>query len=66
MDIDLRKKFASWVSNSFRDTADHGYVAARTLYRAGLYQQFAWQMQQSIEKYLKAAILMASKNANGF
>jgi hypothetical protein len=42
---------------SFRDVADHDYVAARMCYRARLIPQFHWAGLQALEKYLKAILL---------
>jgi len=46
-----------FASRSFRDVADHDYVAARMCYRAHLIPQFHWAGLQALEKYLKAILL---------
>jgi len=46
-----------FIKGSFRDTADHDYIAARVLHRQQLWGQFLWMGLQAIEKYLKAIIL---------
>jgi HEPN domain-containing protein len=43
---------------SFRDIADQDYISARLSWRARLYQQFLWQSQQALEKYLKFLLLL--------
>lgn len=43
---------------SFRDEADHDYIAARMAYRAGLLSQALWSSLQAIEKYLKYILLV--------
>ncbi len=57
MDETNRKGFSAYVSDSFRDTADKDYVAARILNRHGLFQASAWSALQAVEKYLKAVIV---------
>jgi hypothetical protein len=48
----------------FRDSADRDYIAARMSYRAALIPQFYWSSLQSIEKYLKAILLLNRVKAN--
>ena len=43
---------------SFRDVADHDYIAARLAYRANLFIQFHWSSLQALEKYLKTILLL--------
>jgi hypothetical protein len=43
---------------SFRDVADHDYIAARMAARARLIPQFLWSSLQAIEKYLKCILLL--------
>ena len=43
---------------TFRDTADQDYIAARLAYRHRLIPQFLWACQQSIEKYIKCILLL--------
>ena len=47
----------AFIRESFRDTADHDYIAARVLHRHQLLGQFLWLGLQAVEKYLKAIIL---------
>ncbi len=46
------------VLRMFRDAADEDYITARWAARNNLHHQFLWSMQQAIEKYLKAALLL--------
>src|SRR5882672_10776278 len=46
-------------ARALRDQADLDYISARHLYRLGFGDQFMWQAQQAIEKYLKATLLFA-------
>jgi HEPN domain-containing protein len=46
-----------FITQAFRDIADQDYIAARTLYRAGLDLQFLWASSQAMEKYLKGILL---------
>ena len=48
----------------FRDSADRDYIAARMSYRAALIPQFYWSSLQSLEKYLKAILLLNRIKAN--
>lgn len=50
-------KINDYITRSFRDVADDGYIAARALYRIGLDRQFLWAALQAVEKYLKAILL---------
>lgn len=43
---------------SFRDTADHDYIASRLSFRARLLPQFMWAGLQALEKYLKCILLI--------
>jgi hypothetical protein len=47
-------------ARSLRDQADRDYICARHLYALGFADQFMWQAQQTLEKYLKAVILFCS------
>src|SRR5258708_3924595 len=40
--------------------ADRDYITARYVYPIGFADQFMWQAEQAIEKYLKATLLFAS------
>lgn len=44
-------------AQALRDQADRDYICARHLYSLGFADQFMWQAQQALEKYLKAMIL---------
>lgn len=50
--------FNTLVLNRFFHTAEKDYVASRIIYCSGLRQLFIWQVGQTIEKYLKAALLL--------
>ena len=43
-----------------RNQADCDYICARQIYVIGYADQFMWQAQQAIEKYLKATLLFGS------
>lgn len=45
------------VASDLRDQADRDYIAARQVYVLGFADQFMWQAEQCVEKYLKSAIL---------
>ena len=45
------------VAREMRNQADRDYISARHLYALGFADQFMWQAQQSLEKYLKSSIL---------
>lgn len=47
----------SYANQSFRDSADKDYIAARAVYRLECSQQFLWLAEQAVEKYLKAILL---------
>lgn len=57
----IRNSFANRV---FRDTADYDYVAARTLFRNQLFDQFLFYTQQCVEKYLKGILLFNDIKSN--
>ena len=46
-----------FITQTFRNSADIDYIAARLLYCNGLDQQFLWSAEQAVEKYLKAILL---------
>jgi hypothetical protein len=48
----------SFAIRSFRDVADHDYIAARMAYRGQLIQQFHWSSLQAVEKYLKCILML--------
>ena len=50
------------IYESFVVTADQDFLTARLLARSGLYRAFYWAAAQSIEKYLKAFILLNGKS----
>ncbi len=51
---------------SLRNTADQDYIAARSSYKASLIEPFLWSSLHSIEKYLKAILLLNSIKAKRF
>jgi HEPN domain-containing protein len=57
MDKYFRAKRNDLIKRSFRDIADHDYIAARACARLELLDQFLWSSLQCLEKYLKAIIL---------
>jgi hypothetical protein len=63
--MDTRLILNDFATRSFRDVADHDYIAARMCYRAGLISQFHWSSLQSIEKYLKGILLFNRIKAVG-
>jgi len=52
-----QKAYLNNYAATLRDSADHEYIAARSLYKDELDDQFYWHAQQSLEKYLKAILL---------
>jgi hypothetical protein len=46
----------------FRDAGDEDYLVARWAARSGLYFQFYWSAQQTMEKYLKGILLLNGEN----
>ena len=46
-----------YINRTFRDVADHDYIAARIVHRYDLDIQFLWLAEQAVEKYLKAILL---------
>lgn len=51
-------KKEQYVTEIFIDTGDEDYITARWLFLNGLSRQFFWSAAQSLEKYLKAALLL--------
>lgn len=49
------------ILDRFFDRADEDYVATRVLYWNGLMGNYIWLAQQTLEKYLKAALLFRRK-----
>lgn len=47
-------------ARELRNQADRDYICARHLYALGFADQFMWQAQQTLEKYLKAALLFGT------
>ena len=56
---DFREMLIHEVYHTWRDTADHDYIAARGSYRAELWGPFLWSGLQAVEKYFKAILLLA-------
>lgn len=50
------------IYESFVVTADQDYLTARLLAQSGLYRAFYWAAAQSIEKYLKAFLLLRGES----
>ena len=61
MSIELDASKYEIIDTLFIETADQNYLLARVCYFNGLYNDFFWNAAQSIEKYLKASLLL-----NGF
>lgn len=57
MDQSTRSDRNSFITRSFRDTADQDYIVARACWRIGLRDQFMWSGLQAMEKYFKTIIL---------
>jgi HEPN domain-containing protein len=57
------KILASW---SFISPACGDYLTARWCYLNGLYFQFYWNAAQSIEKFLKAFLILHKRNVRGY
>jgi HEPN domain-containing protein len=66
MDQKTREKYSSWVSDTFRRSADEYYLAARVLYRAQLDHPFSWCALQAIEKYLKGILLFHLEDVRSY
>jgi hypothetical protein len=54
------------VQELFINTADDNYVTARWCYRNGLNVDFFWLAVHSLEKYLKAALLVNGRSSRNF
>lgn len=50
--------FVKEVLNRYFDKADEDYITARILFLDGLFISFLWMAQQTLEKYLKSALLL--------
>lgn len=50
------------IYESFVVTADQDYLTARLLAKSGLYRAFYWAAAQTIEKYLKAFLLLRGES----
>lgn len=66
METREREIFSTYVSEVFRDQADRDYVAARALFRLGLYHQFYWSALQAVEKYLKGTLLFTGRSIHNY
>jgi len=64
MDEKFRARRNKLIKESFRDTADHDYIAARACARLELLDQFLWSSLHALEKYLKAIILFHDGKAD--
>ncbi len=63
---DKQDALNEFATESFRNTADQDYIAARMSYRAGLIEPFLWSGLHAIEKYLKAILLFNSLKAKKY
>lgn len=63
MTSQLEKEKGRLVKEIFIDTADEDYITARWLFLSNLHRQFFWGAAQSLEKYLKAALLLNGYSA---
>lgn len=50
------------VRHVFTDTADEGYIVARWAFFHGMHRMYFWNAAHSIEKYLKASLLLNDKS----
>lgn len=60
----IERYIVNVISDSFVKPADEDYVAARLLAQKGMYRAFFWAASQSLEKYLKAFLLMRGASVN--
>ena len=62
-EVDMTEEERAWVndfaSRCFRDTADADYIAARSCYRIGLFDQFLWLGLQALAMLLSLLALPA-------
>lgn len=56
--VDIEKHIVDVIYESFVKTGDQDYLTARLLAQKNLHRAFYWASSQSIEKYLKAFLLM--------
>lgn len=63
MTTEFETKKEQLVKEIFIDTADEDYITARWLFLNHLHRQFFWSAAQSLEKYLKAALLLNGRSA---
>jgi HEPN domain-containing protein len=66
LDKRTRGRLHFWITDTFRDTADRDYIAARLLYQHGLFQPAAWSALQAVEKYLKATLLFGGRSVKSY
>jgi HEPN domain-containing protein len=59
----LDRRRSGFITQTFRNSADNDYIAARLLHRNGLDQPFLWSAQQAVAKYLKAILLYNGINS---
>jgi len=52
-----QKVYLNEYASTLRDSADKEYIAARSMFKLKLDDQFYWHAQQALEKYLKAILL---------
>lgn len=65
---DIENNIISVINESFIKTADEDYITARFLAQKGMHRAFFWAAAQTMEKYLKAFLLMRGykvKNLKG-
>ena len=65
MDKYTRARRNDFIKRSYRDQADKDYIAARTVHRLHLLDQFLWLALQALEKYLKAILLFNDQSTKG-
>lgn len=58
MQATIEMHIVNVIFESFVEPADHDYLAARSLGINGLYRSFFWSAAQTVEKYLKAFLLL--------
>jgi len=62
--VNIERYIVDVISDSFVKPADEDYVAARLLAQKGMYRAFFWAAAQSLEKYLKAFLLLRGVSVN--
>jgi hypothetical protein len=64
--LKLKNQKTALVEEIFINTADEDYVMARWCFLNRLSRHFFWNAAQSLEKYLKAALLLNGFSSKGY